>query len=243
MKTIIVENYQKLSAYAAEQIIKEVDGTDHAVLGLATGSTPVGTYEYLRNFPERFKGVTTFNLDEYIGLDKKDTNSYWTFMKEQLFNHVPFQENNIPDGNADDLKAECHRYEAQIRNSGGIDLQILGLGNNGHIGFNEPDTSFDSRTHVVDLSETTRQANARFFQSIDHVPTKAITMGIHTIMESKRILLLVSGKGKSDAVERLLNGRMTEDFPASILHHHPDVTVVIDQERVAGKFHMAPEKS
>ena len=239
MKIMKVHSYSELCRAAAKIIIEKVTLSDKINLGLATGSTPIGLYRYLvddhlRNHTS-YHHVKTFNLDEYVGLSPDDLNSYHYYMKEHLFHHVDLWPENIhlPNGISEDLDAECHQYESLIANYGGIDLQLLGLGRNGHIGFNEPGTSFLSKTHVVELDDSTRKANSRFFDSIDQVPQQAITMGIDTILSSKEILLLVSGEGKIEAVKRLLEGEISEDFPASILKKHPNITVIVDCGTIA----------
>lgn len=235
MKIVKVKDYEEMSQYAADYLIKRINEIDRPVLGLATGSTPEGMYEKLIQANKEgkisFKNITTFNLDEYVGLSEEDPNSYHFFMKDKLLDHVDIQEGNyhIPDGNKEDLEKECQEYEKLIQEAGRIDVQILGVGINGHIGFNEPGTSFTSRTHIVELSESTRQANSRFFNSIDDVPTKAITMGIETIMESKDIILLVSGEQKAETLARLLEGEVSEDFPVSVLKKHNHVTLIADE--------------
>lgn len=204
-------------------------------MGFATGSTPEGLYQRLiekyRKQEITFKDVVSFNLDEYIGLDKDHPNSYYYFMREKLFDHVDisFDNVNIPNGVASDLEAECQAFEAKIKQAGGIELQILGIGENGHIGFNEPGTPFTSRTQVVDLASSTIKANSRFFDSIEEVPTQAVSMGIGTIMESKEILLLASGENKRDAMTAVLRGDITEDVPATVLQKHPNVTIIADE--------------
>lgn len=236
MEIIKVKDYEEMSEKAANIVIEHMKSLKRPVIGFATGSTPIGLYNCLvKKYQQKevsFKHVTTFNLDEYVGLPKENKNSYHYYMHENLFQHVDIQPENvhIPNGMAEDLEQECMTYDRLISKNK-IDIQILGLGLNGHIGFNEPGTSFKSRTHIVKLDQSTRKANARFFQSIDEVPTKAITMGIETIMESKKILLLVSGKKKADALARLLgNSDISEEFPASILRQHNDVTVIADEE-------------
>ncbi|MDQ0160818.1 glucosamine-6-phosphate deaminase [Alkalibacillus salilacus] len=229
MNVIRTEHYDTMSQSVADYVQEFVKEQEHPVLGLATGSTPVGFYESIRHSKPDWSHVTTFNLDEYVGVSPNHPQSYRTFMERHLFSEIPVKESHIPDGQAQDLTTECDRYEQLIAEKGSIDLQILGLGHNGHIGFNEPGTSFHSRTHIVDLAETTRQANARFFGSIDDVPTQAITMGIQTIMEAKKIILMVSGQGKEHAFNRLMEGKIDEQFPASVLHHHPDVTVYVSE--------------
>ena len=234
MKIMKVRSYSELCRAAATIIIEKVVMADKVNLGLATGSTPIGLYRYLvddhlRNHTS-YRHVKTFNLDEYVGLSPDDPNSYHYYMKEHLFHRVNLWPENIhlPKGILGDLDAECHQYESLIANNGGINLQLLGLGRNGHIGFNEPGTSFLSKTHVVDLDDSTRKANSRFFDSIDQVPQQAITMGIDTIFSSKEILLLVSGEGKVEAFKQLLEGEISEEFPASILKKHPNITVIVD---------------
>jgi glucosamine-6-phosphate deaminase len=239
LKLIQTSTYEELSQMAAAQIIAKIQANPRLNLGLATGSTPTGVYKKLIQDHEAnntsYKQVNTFNLDEYIGISKKDPNSYHYFMCENLFDHidVPLEQTHIPDGTAKDLDEECRRYEKFIAEHGGIDLQILGIGQNGHIGFNEPGTSFTSRTHLIDLAESTRKANSRFFESLDDVPTQAITMGIASIMESKEIFLLVSGASKAEALARLMNGEVSEQFPASVLKNHPNVTIFADKEALA----------
>jgi glucosamine-6-phosphate deaminase len=239
LKLIKTGTYEELSQMAAAQIIAKIQANPKLNLGLATGSTPTGVYKKLIQDHEEnntsYKQINTFNLDEYIGISKKDPNSYHYFMCENLFDHidVPLEQTHIPDGTAKNLDEECRRYEQFIEEHGGIDLQILGIGQNGHIGFNEPGTSFSSRTHIINLAESTRKANSRFFESLDDVPTQAITMGIASIMESKEIFLLVSGASKAEALARLMNGEVSEQFPASILKNHPNVTIFADKEALA----------
>jgi len=238
MKIIEVKDYQQMSNKAAEYIIKKVIQNPSIKLGLATGGTPIGTYKCLIDDHNKngttYQKVTTFNLDEYIGLSGENKNSYRYFMNNQLFDNIDINKakTNIPSGIAADFQEECHRYEDLINQHGGIDLQILGIGSNGHIGFNEPGTSFASKTHIVELASSTIQANARFFNKIEEVPTKAITMGISTIMKSKEILLLVSGEKKREALFRLLNGEINESFPASVLKNHPCVTIIADKAAI-----------
>ncbi|HAQ08854.1 MAG TPA: glucosamine-6-phosphate deaminase [Bacillus bacterium] len=236
MKLIKTKNYEELSHQAAGQIISRITSNPSLNLGLATGSTPTLVYKKLiQDHDENrtsYKKINTFNLDEYIGIPKKDPQSYHYFMCENLFNHIdiPLEQTHIPDGTAKDLGAECTRYERFIQEHGGVDLQILGIGQNGHIGFNEPGTAFTSRTHIINLSDSTRKANSRFFESLEDVPTQAITMGISSIMASKEIFLLVSGASKAQALLRLMNGEISEDFPASILQEHGNVTIFADEE-------------
>lgn len=230
-----VKNYDEMSKLAAERMAEKLKHIEKPILGLATGSTPEGLYKCLIEKYEQkeisFQQVTTFNLDEYVGISKDDPNSYHYFMAEKLFNHVDIvpDHTHVPSGEVSNAVEECENYEKKIRDAGGIDMQILGIGLNGHIGFNEPGTSFESRTHVIDLDESTRQANSRFFSSIDEVPKQAITMGIATIMESKEILLLVSGEAKADILAKVINGDVTEEIPATILQQHPNVTIIADE--------------
>lgn len=237
MKLIKATDYSDMSKRAAELILKQIKQTNQLTLGLATGSTPIKTYQHMiRDHQQNqtsYQHVTTFNLDEYVGIDPEDPNSYHQYMQSNLFNHIdiPIEQTHIPDGQATNPVEECIDYEKKLHDHGGIDIQILGLGGNGHIGFNEPGTSFDTLTHVIELTPATRTANARFFNRLAEVPTQAITMGISTILESKQIFLLVSGKEKSDALRKLLENEETDtSFPASALHKHPNVTIIADQE-------------
>ena len=235
IQIIKTANYEEMSRIAAEKIINLVKNKPNAELGLATGGTPEGLYKLLiqdhRLNGTSYKQVKTVNLDEYIGLKKDDPNSYYTFMTEKLFKHIDILPENthVPNGMAADIDAEAERYENFIHEIGGVDLQILGIGHNGHIAFNEPGTSFQTKTHIIDLAEDTRQANARYFDSIDDVPTKAITMGIQTIMDSKEIILLASGASKAEALKQLVHGEITEQFPASVLRKHNHVTIIADE--------------
>lgn len=238
MNLVSVKDYQELSEYACNEIEGVVRANPHSVLGLATGGTPLGTYqEMIKGFAERnvdYRHVTTFNLDEYIGLGREHPQSYYAYMMNNLFNHINVSPDHIhiPIGNGEGLELECHRYERLIEEIGPPDLQILGIGSNGHIGFNEPGTSFQSETHIVELAESTRRANARYFSSLDEVPQYAITMGIKSILKSKRILLLASGSHKANAVKTLLECDPDEGFPASVLKGHGDVTLVVDEGAV-----------
>ena len=239
MELVIVDSYREMSLLVADKITALVRRKPTAVLGLATGSTPLGLYEELvRRHREEgldFSQVTTFNLDEYWGLAADHPASYHYFMQQNLFAHINVRPEaiHIPSGVAANIEEECARYEAAIRQAGGIDLQILGIGRNGHIGFNEPGTPFDSRTHIVDLAEDTRRANARFFNSIDEVPRHAVTMGIATIVEAREILLLASGAEKAWAVAQTLEGEVTPAVPASVLQKHPRAIVVADRVAAA----------
>jgi glucosamine-6-phosphate deaminase len=210
------------------------------VLGLATGSTPIGIYQALVERYQAgtvsFRHSTTFNLDEYVGLPEDHPESYHNYMRFHIFDHVdlPPEQRNLPDGNALDLTAECLRYNTLLQHAGRIDLQLLGLGHNGHIGFNEPDHALLSDTHVVTLNDSTRQANARFFSSVDQVPTQAITMGIGSILKAKSILLVVLGSDKAEIVYRALTGPISTECPASLLQTHGDLHVYMDNK--AGKY-------
>jgi len=226
------DSYELLSARAAEILLATIRDDPRAVLGLPTGRTPIGMYarvvaECSREY-HCFRDVTTFNLDEYAGIPPSHPGSYHTFMRQQLFDHVDIDPRSahIPDGMATDLEAQCASYEELIRKAGGLGTTFLGLGTNGHIGFNEPGTPFDSHTRVVGLTESTRAANAPLFPD-GRVPTQAITMGIGTILGSRRIVLLASGEKKRDAIARLRSRAVTEEFPASALWRHQDVRVLI----------------
>jgi glucosamine-6-phosphate deaminase len=241
MKIIEATDYQDMSKIAADYIIQKVNQSPNIKLGLATGGTPMGIYSNLIADHQKngtsYQGVMTFNLDEYVGLSGDNPNSYRYYMDDNFFNHIDVQKNNtfVPRGTADDVQKECESYEKLVAKHNGIDLQILGIGANGHIGFNEPGTLFCSETHVVQLTPSTRQANARYFNSLEEVPTKAITMGIATIMKSREILLLVSGEQKKDALKRLLTeNNIDERFPASVLKNHPYVTIIADKAAIAG---------
>ena len=235
MNIIRAKDYQDMSRKAANIISAQIIMKPDCVLGLATGSTPVGTYRQLIEWYEKgdldFSRVSTVNLDEYRGLTHIDPQSYYYFMQENLFDHVNIDKaaTHVPDGTNPDAADACAKHEQIIKSLGGIDLQLLGLGNNGHIGFNEPGAAFEKETHLVDLAESTIRANARFFASIDEVPKQAYTMGIRTIMQAKKILVVVSGEGKAEIVSRAFFGPVTPEVPASILQMHPDVTVVCDE--------------
>jgi glucosamine-6-phosphate deaminase len=223
-------DYASLSARAAELLLDAIRRDPRAVLGLPTGRTPIGMYQRVVAECSReyhcFRDVTTFNLDEYAGIAREHPGSYYTFMKQQLFDHVDIapRHAHIPDGTAPDLAEECARYEAAIRAVSGLGVTFLGLGSNGHIAFNEPGTPFDSRTRIVTLTESTRAANAAVFGA--DVPTHAITIGIGTIMDSASVVLLATGTNKRAAIERLRGGEVSLDFPASALWRHEDVTVL-----------------
>ena len=233
MKVIKVKNYDEMS-YEASLVIKELlQAKPNATLGLATGSSPIGLYQNLIKFYENgeisFKDVTTYNLDEYCELPRSHPESYYSFMHRNLFNHVDIKEENIniPCSEGSDLEALCKEYNDKL-NAASVDLQLLGIGANGHIGFNEPNTPFTQETFIVELTEKTREDNKRFFASIDDVPTHAITMGIADIMRAKKIVLIACGENKAEAVKMLLSEQVTTDFPASALHNHNDVVVIVD---------------
>ncbi|MDK2897781.1 MAG: glucosamine-6-phosphate deaminase [Candidatus Atribacteria bacterium] len=235
MEVIVTENYQQMSQRAARIVAKAILAKPSLVLGLATGDTPRGMYRCLVSFYQEglldFSQVTTFNLDEYVGLDPYDSHSYHFYMQEELMGKINIRPENVHIllGIASDLLEECCQFEQSIERSGGIDLQVLGLGENGHIGFNEPGADWGSVTHLVKLTEETRKANSRFFSSWEEVPEKALTMGIKTIMQADRILLLVSGKNKGAALREALFGPVTPRVPASVLQLHPQVMVLVDQ--------------
>ncbi|WEG36498.1 glucosamine-6-phosphate deaminase [Amygdalobacter nucleatus] len=220
---------QVAGGQAAFKLIKQTIEAGAQVLGLATGSSPETLYQEMVNSDLDFSNMLAFNLDEYVGLAADNEQSYHYFMQEHLFKFKPFKATYIENGLAKDLEAEVERYE-QLLQAHTIDVQILGIGVNGHIGFNEPGTSFDSLTHVTNLTESTIQANKRFFNDISEVPTKALTMGIKSILQSKQIILLAYGKAKAPIIKRLLSGEVTEEVPASALQKHPNVTIIIDEE-------------
>lgn len=236
MKIIVVNNYNEMSKKAANIIASQIILNSNSVLGFATGDTPLGTYKELINIYNEgdidFSDIKTFNLDEYYHLPKENPQSYNFYMSENLFKRVNVKPENIhiPNGMCDSIEDECASYEETIKQAGGIDLQLLGIGRNGHIGFNEPDLKFEATTHLVHLDEDTIKANSRFFDSIEEVPTKAISMGIKTIMQAKKIVLLASGVEKSEAIYNTVKGSITPEVPASVLQLHPDVTVIIDKD-------------
>ncbi|SET11856.1 glucosamine-6-phosphate deaminase [Natronincola peptidivorans] len=239
MQLQVVKDYDALSKKAAHILASQIILKPKSILGLATGSTPIGTYRELINMHKEgminFSEVVTFNLDEYYGLDVQDQQSYHYFMNQHFFNDIDIVKENIyiPNGKAVDVDAECQRYEKSIKEAGGIDLQLLGIGQNGHIGFNEPDVKFEASTHLVNLDLDTIKANARFFDSIDEVPDQAISMGVKTILSSKKILLLASGKNKAEAIYKMVKGKITPKLPASVLQLHPDVVVIADEAAAA----------
>lgn len=229
------KNYHDMSRKAANLISAQIIMKPNCVLGLATGSSPVGTYKQLIEWYEKgdldFSQVTSINLDEYKGLSPENDQSYRYFMNTNLFNHVNIDKTKtfVPDGLEPDSKKACDDYNQIIQKQGPIDLQLLGLGHNGHIGFNEPGEAFEKETHCVDLTESTIEANKRFFESEDDVPRQAYTMGIKSIMQAKKILVVVSGADKADILKEVLYGPITPEVPASILQLHNDVTIVADE--------------
>lgn len=236
MKIIIKDNYDEMSKAAAMLIKEEINKKPNMVLGLATGSTPIGTYDYLVKFNENkevdFSKVTTFNLDEYCGLDRENDQSYWYFMHEHLFNRVNINHDNINmlNGMNQNAEEECASYDKKIENAGEIDLQVLGCGHNGHIAFNEPSEYFSKGAHKVELQESTINANKRFFEDISQVPRASYTMGIGNIMHAKKIVMLISGIEKAETVEKAVNGPITPNVPASILQLHNDCVFILDKE-------------
>ncbi|BCL75084.1 glucosamine-6-phosphate deaminase [Jeongeupia sp. HS-3] len=228
------KNQADLDRAAADLFISVVRAKPNAVLGMATGGTPVGLYkEIVKTYQQglvSFKEVTTFNLDEYVGLPVTHPESYRSFMQTNLFDHIDIQSQNthVPNGNADDIDGEGRRYDEAIYQQGSVDMQLLGIGGNGHIGFNEPDDELSRFTHKVTLKQATREANKRFFNSIDEVPTHAITMGMGSILHAKAILLVVKGQEKAEILDRTLNGPITTQVPASLLQTHPRVIVMTD---------------
>lgn len=236
MQLIFVKDYEKMGRKAAQIIAAQIILKPDCVLGLATGSTPISTYQELIRMYENedldFSSVSSVNLDEYRGLPKDNDQSYHYFMKTNLFDHVNIDQTRtfVPDGLEQDSRKACQDHDAIIQKLGGIDLQLLGLGLNGHIGFNEPCEVFEKGTHIVDLTESTIKANARFFASEKDVPTQAYTMGIQSIMMARKILLLVSGANKAEIAAKAAFGPVTPHVPASILQMHPDVTLIADEK-------------
>lgn len=239
MRIYKAKDYKDMSRKAANVISAQVITKPDCVLGLATGSTPIGTYQQLIDWYQKgdldFSEVTSVNLDEYRGLPKENDQSYFYFMNHNFFQHVNInlENTNVPNGMEADSDKECSRYEDLIKSLGGVDLQLLGLGHNGHIGFNEPEDVFEKITHCVDLQESTIEGNKRFFANADDVPKQAYTMGIGTIMQARKILLAVSGADKAQILHDVLCGPITPRVPASILQLHPDVIVVADEAALA----------
>ena len=233
MKLVKVSTYEEMSNEASEILFDVIKENDKPVIGLATGSTPEGTYkaliEKLNSSDVNQNDITTFNLDEYVGLDKDHEQSYSYYMHENFFNHVSIPEENIHllNGKAEDAETEVTAYEAAI-DQAGLDVQLLGIGRNGHIAFNEPGTSFDSVTHIVDLTPETIEDNSRFFDDLKDVPNKAFTMGLSSIMKAEKVVILISGENKKEALAELLSGEVSENNPASVLNNHKDVTIIAD---------------
>ncbi|MBM7555950.1 glucosamine-6-phosphate deaminase [Halanaerobacter jeridensis] len=240
MEIEVLDNYKKLSLKAATMVSSQITSNPNSVLGLATGETPLGMYEELISMYEDdlvdFGDIITFNLDEYLDLDPHHEQSYHYYMYNNFFNQVNIKEKNIhiPQGKKENCKKICSKYDKEISRAGGIDLQILGIGTNGHIGFNEPDHKLHVDTHVVELAEDTIEANSRFFSSKDEVPRQAISMGMSSIMKANKILLLASGEKKAEAIKKSINGEITTRHPASLLQLHTNVTILADQ--AAAKF-------
>lgn len=235
MRIYKAKDYEEMSRKAAGIVSAQIIMKPDCVLGLATGSTPVGLYkqliEWYRNGDLDFSGVRTVNLDEYKGISRENDQSYYYFMHQNLFDHVniPAGNTHLPDGMEPDSEKECRRYEELIQSMGSVDLQLLGIGHNGHIGFNEPADAFDKLVHCVNLTQSTIEANKRFFASAEEVPRQAYTMGIQTIMRSKKILIIANGEGKADIVRDAFFGSITPMVPASVLQLHNDVTLVADE--------------
>lgn len=236
MRVIVCENYEELSEQAAKIVSSQLIVKPNSILGLATGSTPIGLYRNLiemnKNGEIDFSKVKTFNLDEYYPIKKSNDQSYDYFMNEQLFSQINIDKKNvnIPNGEASDAAAECERYENLLDEIGGVDLQILGIGQNGHIAFNEPDESLIAVTHLTELTQNTIEANARFFASEDEVPRKALTMGMGSILKAKKIVILANGANKSKAVAELMDDKISTSNPATMLKVHADVTLICDKE-------------
>lgn len=232
MRLIICENYQAMSKKAAELVAAQILLKPACTLGLATGSSPVGMYACLCEMDLDFSQVTTFNLDEYYPIRPDNEQSYYYFMNQHLYSKVNLKPENIhiPNGAAPDPEKECAAYDAAIRHSDGIDLQVLGIGQNGHIGFNEPGVTLFARTHITDLSQNTIEANSRFFSRIEDVPRQALTMGMAPILKARTILLIANGKAKAATIKALMSGKIDTQIPATLLNCHPNVTVVVDKE-------------
>ncbi|WP_296649039.1 glucosamine-6-phosphate deaminase [Romboutsia sp. 13368] len=236
MRIIVCQNYEEVSKKAAQMILSQVTLKPNSVLGLATGSTPIGMYENLVELNKKgdidFSEVRTFNLDEYYKLPKNNDQSYHYFMHKNLFNHINIKPSNIhiPNGMTDDVNAECERYDSLIKEAGGVDIQVLGIGNNAHIGFNEPTVNFEKGTHLVELEDSTIEANSRFFDNIEDVPKKAITMGVGSIFKSKKIMLIATGENKAEAIYNTVYGKVVPEVPASILQFHNDIVLILDKD-------------
>jgi len=238
MKKIVCDTYEDVCRAAADIFSEQLKKKPDSVLGLATGSTPIGLYEELvRRYDAGeldFSSARSFNLDEYYPISKSHPQSYDYFMREQLFDKVNFASSSLPDGEAGDPLAECARYDAELDDAGGIDLQLLGIGLNGHIGFNEPDVKYSLGTHFVELAESSIEANSRFFAPGEHQPTQALSMGIGGIFSAKSIVLLICGANKAPIAKKIFEGALHTDVPACLLLLHPDVTVILDREACGG---------
>ncbi len=236
MKIIVEKNYEEMSKRAALEMVNIINEKPNCVLGLATGSTPEGLYKELIKLNKEgkvdFSKATTINLDEYVGLSGEHSQSYRYFMNDRLFNHINVDKSRtfVPNGLAENIELECKNYDERIAKLGGIDIQLLGIGNNGHIGFNEPADYLSMDTHLTDLAKSTIEANSRFFDNIDEVPKKAITMGLGGIMRARKILLIASGASKAEIIAKIAEGKITTQVPASILQVHHDVTIIVDEE-------------
>ena len=236
MKLIVTKNYDELSKVAAKEMADIIKNNPKAVLGLATGGSPIGMYKELIRMNKEgqvdFSQITTVNLDEYVGLSGEHNQSYRYFMNENLFNHININKENtfVPNGLAEDIEKECIDYDQKIAELGGTDVQLLGIGNNGHIAFNEPDNFLVAGTHLTGLTQNTIEANARFFDSIGEVPKTALTMGLGGIMKSRKIIVIASGAGKAEAVKEMLSGKIKTNMPASMLQMHKDVVLIVDED-------------
>lgn len=239
-KVVVLEDSDQVGARAAEIIASTIRDNPHSILGLATGGSPIRTYRELvrmhRESELDFSAATSFNLDEYVGLDGGHPQSFRHFMDDNLFSkiNIDLQKTHVPDGLATDVQTHCRQYEDEIRRSGGIELQLLGIGHNGHIAFNEPGSELDSRTREVSLTAETIEKNSRFFDSVDDVPRTAVTMGIGTILEAKRLLLIAYGSDKAEAIDKMIRQKPSLQCPASLLQYHPEVTVLVDKAAFGG---------
>lgn len=236
MELYVLRSKEEIGLEIGRRIVERVKQNPYIVLGLATGSSPLFTYEAIVKYSlaenVSYKNVTTFNLDEYLGLEETNKQSYRYFMNENLFKHVniDIQKTFVPNGLAEDLEKECSEYDKKIQELGGVDIQLLGVGNNGHIAFNEPDDELSVGTNVITLTQDTIEANARFFENIEDVPRKAVSMGLGGIMKAKKIVLIASGESKAEAIKGLFSGKISTDNPASMLQMHRDVIVIVDKE-------------
>lgn len=235
MRLIVTKNYDEMSKVAANEMAESIKANPEIVLGLATGGTPVEMYKNLIKMYNDgeldFSKVTSINLDEYVGLSGDHDQSYRYFMNTNLFNHINIDKTKtfVPNGLAENITEECKSYDARIENMGGIDVQLLGLGANGHIGFNEPGEELSVGTHLTDLKESTIEANARFFESIEDVPREAVTMGLGGIMKAKKIMVIASGEGKAEVVKAMMSGKITTEIPATMLQMHSNVMLIVDE--------------